>query len=273
MQGRGNRHGRIWLLSGTGEGPRLAAALLQLGWFVEASVVTPAAARAYDGLKLHHLHIGPLQGQEAIRALLKDGRTYQWVIDATHPFAVQVSADLATACAACGQPLLRLERPLEHGGQVDHLESSDALKGIDLSGRHLLLAVGGRHLGRLHRVAVDAGAEVFARCLPSAAGVRAALSAGLPTDHLAVLQPLTGAFPGAIERALCRRWQITDVLCRQSGGITERLWRQLSEALGLRLLLLDRPRPVLSVETVESEAAVLERIGRHVDMPNATTHE
>ena len=69
MQGRGNRHGRIWLLSGTGEGPRLAAALLQLGWFVEASVVTPAAARAYDGLKLHHLHIGPLQGQEAMQLL------------------------------------------------------------------------------------------------------------------------------------------------------------------------------------------------------------
>ena len=270
MQGCGNRHGRIWLLSGTGEGPRLAAALLQLGWSVEASVVTPAAARAYDGLKLHRLHIGPLQGQDAIRTVLKDGMAYRWVIDATHPFAVQVSADLAAACAACGQPLLRLDRPRERGGHVDHLDSADALKGMDLSGRRLLLAVGGRHLATFHRAAVDAGAEVFARCLPSAAGVRAALAAGLPTDHLAVLQPLEGACPGAIERALCRRWQITDVLCRQSGGITERLWRQLSDALDLRLLLLDRPRPAFSVETVEREAALLERIGRPVDMPEAS---
>ena len=170
MQGCGNGHGRIWLLSGTGEGPRLAAALLQLGWTVEASVVTPAAARAYDGLKLHRLHIGSLQGQDAIRTVLKDGMAYRWVIDATHPFAVQVSADLAAACAACGQPLLRLDRPRERGGHVDHLDSSDALKGMDLSGRRLLLAVGGRHLAKFHRAAVDAGAEVFARCLPSAAG-------------------------------------------------------------------------------------------------------
>ena len=32
MQGRGNGQGRIWLLSGTGEGPPLAAALLRIGW-------------------------------------------------------------------------------------------------------------------------------------------------------------------------------------------------------------------------------------------------
>ena len=99
--------------------------------------------------------------------------------------------------------------------------------------------------------------------------MRAALSAGLPTDHLAVLQPLEGACPGAIERALCRRWQITDVLCRQSGGITERLWRQLSDALDLRLLLLDRPRPPQR-GNCGTEAALLERIGRRVDMPEGS---
>jgi hypothetical protein len=37
----------LWLLAGTGEGPRLAAALLQAGWLVRVSVVSRAAARAY----------------------------------------------------------------------------------------------------------------------------------------------------------------------------------------------------------------------------------
>ena len=46
---------RLWLIAGTGEGPRLAAALLQAGWQVRVCVVSRAAARAYapqPGLEL-----------------------------------------------------------------------------------------------------------------------------------------------------------------------------------------------------------------------------
>ena len=112
----------------------------------------------------------------------------------------------------------------------------------------------------MHSDAVAAGAEIFARCLPSSDGLRAALAAGLPPDHLAVVRPLQGARAGAIERALCRRWGITDVICRQSGGVTERLWRQLSADLDLRLLMLRRPAPPAGVETVESEASLMKRL-------------
>ena len=260
MQGRGNGQGRIWLLSGTGEGPPLAATLLRHGWRVEVSVVTSSAARAYAGLDLDRIAVGPLQGEEAIEAALKGGDVFRWVIDATHPFAVRISTDLARACAECRQPLLRLQRPLEHGGAVQLLNQIGDLAGIDLNGRRLLLALGGRHLPAVHSAAVAVGAEVYARCLPSADGLRAALAAGLPPDQLAVVRPLQGACAGAIERALCRRWRITDVICRQSGGVTERLWRGLSADLDLRLLMLRRPDSPAGVETVESEVSLMKRI-------------
>ena len=53
---------------------------------------------------------------------------------------------------------------------------------------------------------------------------------------------------------------ITDVLCRQSGGVTERLWHRIALEQGLQLWLLRRPRTAAQVETVSSESALLERI-------------
>ena len=273
MQGRGFRQDRIWLLAGTGEGPQLAAALERHGWRVSVSVVTAAAASAYSELDLDQINVGALQGPEAITAELKADLPFRCVVDATHPFACQISADLQRACAAAGQPLLRFERSLERGEKGRLLNQWGDLAQADIRGRSLFLAIGGRHLSMAHAVARAAGAEVFARCLPSATGLRLALAAGLPPDHLAVLRPLHGAEPGAIERALCRRWGITTVLCRQSGGVTERLWRRVSDELNLDLLLLRRPAPPAGVETVDCEADLLRCLSGPSSSPLQSTHD
>jgi len=261
MQGRSFRQNqnqdRIWLLAGTGDGPRLAAALGRHGWQVTVSVVTAAASRPYAGLGLERITVGPLQGREAIVRSLQSEPAFRWVVDATHPFASQISADLKQACVAADQPLLRFERPLEFGGTVRLLNGLAGLGRCSLDDQRVFLAIGGRHLPRAHAAAHAAGAEVFARCLPSADGLRQALAAGLPQNHLAVLRPLQGDVPGDIERALCRRWCIDSVVCRQSGGVTERLWRDLSGELDLTLLLLRRPAPPAGVVIVNSEEALL----------------
>ena len=54
----------------------------------------------------------------------------------------------------------------------------------------------------------------------------------------------------------CRRWRIDTVACRQSGGVTELLWRDLSGELDLTLLL-PSPRPSSGVVIVNSEEALL----------------
>ena len=53
---------RVWLLAGTGDGPRLTHALLQRHWRVRVSVVSPAAAEAYRGLAVESIAIGALGG-------------------------------------------------------------------------------------------------------------------------------------------------------------------------------------------------------------------
>lgn len=257
---------RLWLVAGTGEGPPLAEALLARGWRLRLSVVTAAATRAYPPHPHLQVGVGALgaaSGDSPHAAVERElaqaeamGDPFGWVVDASHPFARRISAALAGACAARRQPLLRLQRPLLPLGRALLLEDLEDLPPHHRPGEHLLLALGARRLAEA--IAASPGARHHARVLPSVAGLQQALAAGLEPGRLACLRPGRGA--AAIEAALCRRWQIDTVLCRQSGGSSEAGWHRHCEALHLRLLLLRRPPEPPGVEALEGEA-LLARIG------------
>ncbi len=311
----------IWLVSGIGEGPLLARALLARGWRLRVSVVGEAAGRAYAPHPALELQVGALAGPGAIATALVEARRHQggfrWVVDGTHPFAERISADLLAACQRLDQPLLRLQRPLlpllgpgpmdapeaspasgSKAGSGPSLVSSaspipsgapcpgpkrqllaslEALSGLELGGKRLLLAIGARRLGQA--LAHSPGAIHFARILPTPSSLALARAAGLADEQLACLHPrplgavsglgllspgADSVLPGppsagAIERALCRRWAIDAVLCRQSGGLTEQLWSDLCAELGLELFLLRQPRandPAPGLELAELLAAL-----------------
>ena len=250
---------RLWLLSGTGEGPPLATALLARGWRLRVWVVSSAAARSYPAAPALELAVGPIGGPQAVAEALAQaealGERPAWVVDATHPFARRISADLASACQLRGQPLLRLLRPLLPCGGATLLDDLHALSTIPLAGRSLLLAIGARHLATA--MAHSPGSRHHARILPSSSALAQAMAAGLAAERVACLHPSKG---GAIERALCRRWGIEAVLCRRSGGITEHLWHTLSADCGLPLLLLERPLEPAGLECHGLES-LLDRLG------------
>ncbi|QPN66820.1 precorrin-6A/cobalt-precorrin-6A reductase [Synechococcus sp. CBW1006] len=272
---------RLWLVAGTGEGPPLAAALLQRGWRVQVNVVTAAAVRAYaphPALEIGVGALGPQGVAQVLQEAQRKGRPFRWVVDASHPFAVRISDELQRACAALEQPLLRLLRadparepalapatgsgapwptmPKPSSPEPLLLEGVSALEGCGpWQGRRLLLAIGSRQLPEA--LASSEGARHFARVLPAPSALALALAAGLPPERIACLRPAVGA---AVERALCRRWAISHVLCRQSGGRTETLWRTLAADLGLHLLLLRAPQEPHARQGL-AWAALLERIG------------
>ncbi|MBD2422028.1 precorrin-6A/cobalt-precorrin-6A reductase [Cyanobium sp. FACHB-13342] len=230
---------RLWLVSGTGEGPELAAQLLQRGWQLTVSVVSPSAAQAYRSHPGLAIHVGALGDEAGVEAELARaaaaGRPYGVVVDASHPFARQVSHQLAAVCRRRGQRLLRLQRPIPEG-PATLLPELKELRGLPLQGESLLLAIGARQLGQA--VACSPGARHHARLLPRAHALQQAMAAGLSPERVACLRPGAGL---AVEGALLRRWRIGTVLARQSGGATERLWRHLCSREGLRLILLARP--------------------------------
>lgn len=254
-----NRQAHVWLLAGTGEGPVIASALLQRQMRVSVSVVTESAGRVYRSLPLSNLWVGPLAGPEAISSRLQRAGIDQ-IVDATHPFATQITAHLQQASQRSGCPLLRFERLLEPSADSCVVESVAEIPPEALRGKRLLLAVGARCLSQLVPPLRAAGAELYARVLPTPQALRQAVAAGLPDAHLALIHPGQATQPGALEQALCRHWSIQAVLCRQSGGVTERCWHQVSSQLSLPLWLLRRPNPPPSLALVHSVEDLLARV-------------
>ena len=242
----------LWLFAGTGEGPSLASALLAMGWQVKLSLVSGAAGRAYAPHPRLDIAIGAVGTPDAIGAVLDralaDGVPFQVVVDATHPFACQISADLAEVCLGRSLPLLRLRR--EGGGPglgeangVLVLPGLESLSDLNLRQEKLLLAIGHRQLARA--VELTPGAVHHARLLPHPTSLQQAMAAGLAPKRVACLRPSAGpggaSYTAGIEEALVRQWGITTILARQSGGVTEACWRDVAQRLSLTLLLLQRP--------------------------------
>ena len=231
---------RLWLISGTGEGPPLADELLRRGWWLRLSVVSAAAVRPYPPHPRLELRVGALGEGEALERQLASWPC-RWVIDAAHPFARRLHPALLKACEAIGQPQLRLKRSVLPLGEAELLTDLEQLGTMPLEGQQLLLALGARELGRALKL--SRASSHAARLLPAPGALSQALKHGLPAERIACLRPQSGELAeGSVEAALCRRWGINCVLARQSGGAPERQWHQICRELGLRLLLLERPR-------------------------------
>ncbi len=258
-----NCQGYIWLLSGTEEGPEIAKALINDKWSVSVSVVTSEASYPYMDLGLASLWIGPINGVEGVLNVLENSREgqkgFDWVIDATHPFATQITENLARACERSSQPYLRFERKGWDVSKKELLKNIQAISSLDLKHKRVLFAIGSRQLPQAVDLARNAGAIVFARVLPNASSLKKAFLSGISGSHLAVLRPLQGEEVGLIESCLCKKWSIDVVICRQSEGKTQKIWQEICSRSGLSIWLIERPeRQALNEKTVFSFQELIE---------------
>ena len=97
----------ILILGGTAEARELAAELAA-AWIPVTSSLAGRVSR--PRMPAGEVRIGGFGGPDGLADWLGE-HTIQAVVDATHPFAQRISASAATACAAAGVPLVRLERP------------------------------------------------------------------------------------------------------------------------------------------------------------------
>lgn len=97
----------ILVLGGTAEARELARVLDESG----VRFVSSLAGRvAKPRLPVGAVHVGGFGGVPGLRAFLQEMRV-DAVVDATHPFALGMTANAVAACTADDVPLLRLERP------------------------------------------------------------------------------------------------------------------------------------------------------------------
>lgn len=263
---------RIWLIGGTQESREIAIALAQCQIPTIITVTTASAEALYPQQACLQVWIGRL-GSETLPTFLQQ-QGIAAIVDASHPFAVGVS-ETAIAVAHMYQiPYLRYERPLAEAIgpsqvkppltnsmaspseahtviTVDSLEA--VLQKTVLAGERVLLTLGYRWLHAFQPW--HSTTTLFARILPSSAALEAALAAGFTPDRLIALRP---PISPELERALWQQWQITTVVTKASGVPGgEPLKRQLAAELGIRLIVITRPR-VAYPQTTQSLTTVLE---------------
>nr|MEC9419819.1 precorrin-6A/cobalt-precorrin-6A reductase [Pseudomonadota bacterium] len=107
----------ILLLAGTSEARQLARTLAET--FPESRLTASFAGAVRDLLDLGvPTRVGGFGGTKGLLAFMRnEGITI--IVDATHPFAAQMSRNAAEAAKMLKVPLVRLERPCWHPGEGD----------------------------------------------------------------------------------------------------------------------------------------------------------
>ena len=245
----------LWLLTGTGEGHAFAKSLLSEGWKITVSVVSERASIPYKKLNLDKILIGALLSKNDIRRIILDARNNQngfyCVIDLTHPFAKKITPSVSKVCEELGQQFIRYERPIDNTLNAFLIKKFTDLENYDLTNKSILFALGVKDLQKALIVSRDLEANLYARILATPESLKKALSSSILKTNIAVLNPL-GTYDGAIEKALIRKWAINGVVCRQSGGQTEKFWQRICKHMGIDLWLLERPSKLYHLNSVDS---------------------
>jgi len=248
----------ILVLGGTLEASALVQALAERRQHGDRVVLSYAGRVALPKAQPVPVRVGGFGGTAGLLRHLHD-EAVTHVVDATHPFAAQMSAHAVTACAQAGVPLLALTRPAWRPVPGDRWQAVADLPAAAAAlvgpPSRVMLA-----LGRLHLAAF--AMQPQHHYLLRLVDAPDALQAPPPFPHHTVVVA-RGPFDLAGDTALLRAHQIDIVVCKNAGGTGAVAKLQAARALGLPVVMVTRP-PLPARDEVASLAEVLRWLG-HAD--------
>jgi precorrin-6A/cobalt-precorrin-6A reductase len=213
----------ILILGGTTEARELAGDLVG-----EFRVITSLAGRVQAPAPLPgEVRIGGFGGVDGLVGWLRASRVTA-VVDATHPFAVQMTAHSVAAAAIAGVPLLRLDRPGFPPDPTWTVVPSLAAAAAALTGDRVFLTTGRQHL------------SAFAGCSQWFL-VRAVDPPSGPAPARMQVLLDRGPFTVDGERALLRAHRIDVLVTKDSGGTATSAKLEAARAEGVGVVLVARP--------------------------------
>ncbi|MCY7336981.1 MAG: cobalt-precorrin-6A reductase [Chamaesiphon sp.] len=222
---------RLSILGGTGDAVKLASLAIDLPGL---AVITSLAGRTSTPKNLvGDVRIGGFGGEAGLVTYLQTEQI-DLLIDATHPFAAQISRTAATAATKVGIPRLMLIRPgwvrspEDNWIEVESIEA--AVMAIPASSQRIFVTIGRQQLAPF--------ATLTAKwCLMRSID---------PPDS-SILLPLgkllleRGPFNLEGERELLREYRIQAIVSKNSGGDATYAKIIAAQELGLPVIMVQRP--------------------------------
>ena len=272
------------VFAGTTEGREAALMLARTGISVTAFTATDYGHEvldgAADGLQNLAVESGRLS-EEQIRELLMGEAPDTLVIDATHPYAAQVTANIRRACMDAQKRYIRIVRKSTFKSAADAGFAADpedaAQSGVTVLAdaqavtqwanreenikKKILLTTGSKDL--MIYTAIDSYRDrVWPRILPDMDSLRIATELGYKKSNVICMQ---GPFSTEMNIAMIKSVG-ADVLVTKDTGATGGFDSKLEAALsaGIEAVVIGRPSDQ-EARQADSEGMSLEELQRHID--------
>ena len=259
------------VFAGTTEGREAALMLARTGISVTAFTATDYGNEvldgAADGLQNLTVESGRLS-EEQIRELLLGEAPDTLVVDATHPYAAQVTANIRRACMDAQKSYIRIVRKSTFAGEPAGVTVlADAQAVTQWANREenikkkILLTTGSKDL--MIYTAIDSYRDrVWPRILPDMDSLRIATELGYKKSNIICMQ---GPFSTEMNIAMIKSVG-AQVLVTKDTGATGGFDSKLEAALssGIEAVVIGRPSDQ-EARQADSEGMSLEELQRHID--------
>lgn len=215
------------VFAGTTEGCEISCFLAEYGVFVLACVATDYGSKSLKENKFLKIHSGRLTEEEMEELLQKE--TPEIVLDATHPYAAEVTENIRLACKNTGFPYERVLR--EKGSHEDKAvyvpDTEAAVAFLEKTKGNILLTTGSKELGKFTALS-DAAERIYARVLSLPSVMETCKSYGFEGKHLIGMQ---GPFSMELNAAMLRQYDCKYLVTKdtgKAGGFQEKIDAALS---------------------------------------------
>lgn len=234
------------LFAGTTEGRKLCEYLTGKNCDTYVYVTTEYGRELLPQADNVHIHTGRMDEADMLKEL--EAKKPYIVIDATHPYATQVTHNIKNVCDSKNISyvrVLREDNDKKQGLKSDNITYVKSIKDVvellnseQHNSKNILMTTGSKNIPEYVYI-TDYKERVYLRLLPNPCMLQSAIEAGIMLSHLIGMQ---GPFSQELNEAVIRQFNIGVLVTKESGsngGYEEKV--SATENTGIDCIVIKRP--------------------------------
>lgn len=249
---------KVLIFAGTSEGITLCNLLAENKIYTHVCVATEYGSLSYEKSEYLNVHANRLN-QEEMTALMKELQP-ELVLDATHPYAAEVTKNICAACKCTGYPYQRVLRERgEYSKAAVYVDNTEAaVEYLAETQGNILLTTGSKELAKYTAIS-DYRERLYARVLSLPSVMGDCSEYGITGKHLIGMQ---GPFSKEMNMAMLRQFDCKYLVTKdtgKAGGFQEKL--DAAYECDVIPVVIGRPIAETGMSVAEAKQMLAKRFG------------